>query len=432
MRRTRCRSRRRGVCAPSTPRRPSTCCRRSGTRRSARRRACSGAGATWWESRTIADPPDRRDGAGPKRFAVVEIDGKAEAYAIYRHRPSWDEGSSTAKLTVIEAIGATPRGTAEIWRFLLDIDWQATIEAYPLPVDHPLFFLLAEPRRMKFRMGDGLWVRLVDVGAALSARSYAQDGQLVIDVVDAFARGTRDAGSSRTARATATDDEPISRCDVTTLGSVYLGGFSFRAALPRVPRRGAARRRNRPCGRDLPPHERRSVVPRDLLRYSAPLHASGQRTLCALVFAQPALHASGRSTRPRRHPTASSCSQWPARGTITDGFGPRWGRMHLGLDIGILARSTLRAAAAGTVERAGWLTGYEGYGQVVVVDVGDGYETMYAHLSRIDVKPGAILAAGDHVGIAGCTGSCTGTHLHFELHDVGTPIDPMPFLPASR
>ena len=119
--------------------------------------------------------------------------------------------------------------------------------------------------------------------------------------------------------------------------------------------------------------------------------------------------------------------QWPARGTITDDFGPRWGRMHLGLDIGILRSLDLRAAAAGTVQSAGWLTGYSGYGQVVLVDVGGGYRTMYAHLSRIDVRPGDTLDAGDHVGIAGCTGSCTGTHLHFELHERGTPVDPMPF-----
>jgi predicted acetyltransferase len=182
----------------------------------------------WWENRTIADPPERRDGGGPKRFPVVEIDGKAEAYAIYRHNPSWEEGSSSAKLSVIEAIGATPRGTAEMWRFLLDIDWQATIESYLLPVDHPLFFLLAEPRRMKFRVGDGLWVRLVDVGAALSARTYAQDGELVIEVVDEFAPWNAGRWKLSNGACERTEDDADLRCDVTTLGSVYLGGFSFR------------------------------------------------------------------------------------------------------------------------------------------------------------------------------------------------------------
>jgi murein DD-endopeptidase MepM/ murein hydrolase activator NlpD len=150
--------------------------------------------------------------------------------------------------------------------------------------------------------------------------------------------------------------------------------------------------------------------------------------LCMLVFAQPAGARLWAVDEPPLSPDGELVLQWPAQGTITDGFGPRWGRMHLGLDIGILRSLDLRAAASGTVARVGWLAGYEGYGQVVMVDVGDGYETMYAHLSRIDVKPGAILAAGDHVGVAGCTGSCTGTHLHFELHDFGKPIDPMPFI----
>jgi predicted acetyltransferase len=181
----------------------------------------------WWEHRTVADPPERRDGGGPKRIPVVEIDGKVEAYAIYRHNPGWEEGSSIAKLRVIEAIGATPRGTAEIWRFLLDIDWQATIEASLLPPDHPLFFLLAKPRRMKYRMGDGLWVRIVDVGAALSARSYATDGELVIDVVDDFAPWNACRWKLAGGSCERTDDDADLRCDVTTLGSVYLGGFSF-------------------------------------------------------------------------------------------------------------------------------------------------------------------------------------------------------------
>jgi murein DD-endopeptidase MepM/ murein hydrolase activator NlpD len=119
---------------------------------------------------------------------------------------------------------------------------------------------------------------------------------------------------------------------------------------------------------------------------------------------------------------------WPADGTLTDGFGPRWGRMHLGLDIGILQSLELRAAAAGTVTEVGYLDGYAGYGNVVVLDVGDGYSLLYAHLSSVGVVPGQWLDAGDPVGVAGCTGSCTGTHLHFELRRDGVPVDPAPFL----
>ena len=181
----------------------------------------------WWENRVVHDPPERREGGGPKRVALLELDGEAQAYAIYRHNPKWDEGSSSARLGVVEAIGATPRGTAEIWRFLLDIDWQASISADLLPIDHPLFFLLAKPRRMKYRLGDGIWVRVVDVGAALSARSYAHDGEVVFEVADAFAPWNEGRWKLAGGSCERTDDDADLRCDVTALGSVYLGGFTF-------------------------------------------------------------------------------------------------------------------------------------------------------------------------------------------------------------
>jgi murein DD-endopeptidase MepM/ murein hydrolase activator NlpD len=119
---------------------------------------------------------------------------------------------------------------------------------------------------------------------------------------------------------------------------------------------------------------------------------------------------------------------WPADGTMTDGYGPRWGRMHLGVDVGILRSLDVRAATSGTVTAAGWLTGYEGYGNVVTLDIGGGYSLLYAHLSVAQVVPGQWLEAGERIGQAGCTGSCTGTHLHFELRKNGVPIDPFPYL----
>jgi murein DD-endopeptidase MepM/ murein hydrolase activator NlpD len=119
---------------------------------------------------------------------------------------------------------------------------------------------------------------------------------------------------------------------------------------------------------------------------------------------------------------------WPAQGTVTDGFGPRWGRMHLGIDVGVLTSRDVRAAAQGTVTAAGYLGGYDGYGNVVTVDVGRGYTMLYAHLAATAVRPGDWLELGEPLGSAGCTGSCTGTHLHFELRRAGVPVDPAPFL----
>jgi predicted acetyltransferase len=181
----------------------------------------------WWELRTLHDPPERRDGAGPKRFALLEADGAPAAYAIYRHKMDWEAGVTKGNVFVVEAIGADPPAVASLWRFLLDIDWVATINAWLLPPDHPLFFVLAEPRRMRYRLGDGLWVRLVDVGAALSGRTYPEEGEVVFDVRDAFCPWNE--GRWRLAGGTAerTDADGDLALDVAALGSVYLGGIRF-------------------------------------------------------------------------------------------------------------------------------------------------------------------------------------------------------------
>ena len=151
--------------------------------------------------------------------------------------------------------------------------------------------------------------------------------------------------------------------------------------------------------------------------------------LCAALFIPP---ASARPDGPLEAYLDYEASQlvleMPAVGTLTDGFGPRWGRLHAGIDVGALKSLDVDAAAAGLVTKTGWLAGYSGYGQVVLVELGNGRETLYAHLSRVDVKPGEWVVAGQHLGLAGCTGSCTGTHLHFELHVRGRAVDPMPFV----
>jgi predicted acetyltransferase len=147
---------------------------------------------------------------------------------------------------VVEALGLDGKPTAELWRYLLDVDWAARTTAELLPADHALWWLLAEPRRMRLRIGHGLWARLVDVGAALSARKYAEDGALVLDVVDDFCPWN--AGRWRLADGVAQRSRSAAqlRCDVSALGTVYLGAFSFsqlvRAGRVEELRRGAAAR----------------------------------------------------------------------------------------------------------------------------------------------------------------------------------------------
>ena len=194
----------------------------------------------------VRGPGRRGEGAGPKRLVVLEREGRPEGYAIYRHKPKWTDGISDSELQVVEAVALDGRPTAEIWRYLLDVDWSARTTASLLPVDHPLWWLLATPRNMRPRVGDGLWVRLVDVGAALSARAYASDGAVVFDVIDDFCPWNAGLWRVSGGRAKRTTAAPQLRLDVNALGCAYLGGFSFsglvRGGRAEELRRGAAAR----------------------------------------------------------------------------------------------------------------------------------------------------------------------------------------------
>jgi predicted acetyltransferase len=181
----------------------------------------------WWELRTLRDPAERRGGGGPKRFALLERDGEPAAYAIYRHKMAWQDGVSSGEVSVVEAIAGDPAALADMWRYLLDIDWIATIASSLVPPDHPLFFVLAQARRMRYRMGDGLWVRLVDVGAALSGRTYPEDGEVVFEVRDDFCPWNEGRWRLAGGAAERTDADPDLALDVTALGSAFLGGIRF-------------------------------------------------------------------------------------------------------------------------------------------------------------------------------------------------------------
>jgi predicted acetyltransferase len=189
----------------------------------------------WWEHREIKDSEDRREGAGPKRWIAYERDGSIEGYAVYRHKPGWEEGSTVAELRVLEALGGTPAAERDIWAYLLAIDWKATVKAFLLPPDHALFFLLANPRRLRYRMGDGLWVCLVDVGAALSGRQYSAEGSIVFDVKDEFCPWNEGRWKLENGEASRTDADADLALPVQSLAAAYLGGVQF-ASLARAGR----------------------------------------------------------------------------------------------------------------------------------------------------------------------------------------------------
>ena len=117
---------------------------------------------------------------------------------------------------------------------------------------------------------------------------------------------------------------------------------------------------------------------------------------------------------------------WPVSGPITSPFGPRWGSFHPGIDIGVPEGTPIHAAAAGTVIYCGW---EEGYGNLVVIDHHNGLATAYGHQSRIAVSCNEDVSQGQVIGYSGCTGYCTGPHVHFEVRVNGVPVDPLGYLP---
>jgi murein DD-endopeptidase MepM/ murein hydrolase activator NlpD len=116
---------------------------------------------------------------------------------------------------------------------------------------------------------------------------------------------------------------------------------------------------------------------------------------------------------------------WPCDGVVVSGFGMRWGRMHEGIDIGCAYGTPNRAAAAGTVIYSGWLGGY---GNLVVVDHGNGLSTAYAHASSLLVAVGQAVSQGETVSLVGSTGNSSGPHLHFEVRVNGQAVDPLLYL----
>jgi murein DD-endopeptidase MepM/ murein hydrolase activator NlpD len=124
-------------------------------------------------------------------------------------------------------------------------------------------------------------------------------------------------------------------------------------------------------------------------------------------------------------PPSSTSLAWPASGPVTSPFGPRWGRMHNGIDIGASMGQGIVAAAGGTVIFSGVMSGF---GEVVLIDHGGGLVTLYAHQSQRQVSNGQSVSRGQRIGLVGSTGNSTGPHLHFETRVSGTSVDPMRYL----
>ncbi|HUZ76450.1 MAG TPA: GNAT family N-acetyltransferase [Chloroflexota bacterium] len=211
---------------------------------------------TWWREHVLSqrdEPPD----SGTRFLAALELDGLPEAYAIYRVRRSWEQGLPGNTVAVQEALGTSALACKEMWRFLFSIDLSTRVTARHLDPAAPLRLGVVDPRRLRISLGDGLRLRLVDVGAALAARSWATADALIVEVHDDFCpwnNGTyrlgQDAGRASGA--------PALSLDVMDLASAYLGGVSISwlaaAGLVEEHTPGAVARADALLHTALPPH----------------------------------------------------------------------------------------------------------------------------------------------------------------------------------
>jgi predicted acetyltransferase len=183
----------------------------------------------WWDE-VLLDEDWMKRGRTTKRYVVHDGPEGPDGYAIYRQKPdSGEDGHSEGKVIVSELIAATPSAEASLWAFLTRIDMCPNVESWNVPVDDPLPMMVTEPRRLGSRgPSDALWVRILDVVAALEARRYEEDGTISFALVDGFRpqtsgtfRITVDAG---TATVEAIDGDPDVSIDSDALGALYLGG----------------------------------------------------------------------------------------------------------------------------------------------------------------------------------------------------------------
>lgn len=186
----------------------------------------------WWEARIFSDFPSRRGGATAARWAVVDGNDGIDGYAKYRTKSApGDDGHSGAELVITDLIARSPESWASLWAFLLGHDLVAKFIARLRSPEDPIFDLLAGPRRAQTEVDDGIWVRVMDVPAALTARKYQGDFAGVLEIHDpmGLAGGKfRLEASVEGSECRPSDADPDITMDIEDLGAVYLGNGGLR------------------------------------------------------------------------------------------------------------------------------------------------------------------------------------------------------------
>jgi predicted acetyltransferase len=190
----------------------------------------SGRADRHWDHR-LADPPAWRRGSTPLRAVIHEGHHGPDGYALWRVQGNWTSTGPGAIVQVLELVALDPSAYAVLWNFMFTMDLARSVQAWHLSVDEPLQYLVNEPRRLGLSSADGLWLRIVDVPAALAGRRYAAPIDLVLEVSDAAVPQNqgrwRLRGDQNDAACTATSDEADLHLDVRELGATYLGGVAL-------------------------------------------------------------------------------------------------------------------------------------------------------------------------------------------------------------
>ncbi|MEW1567336.1 GNAT family N-acetyltransferase [Streptomyces sp. NPDC093509] len=181
-----------------------------------------------WERLQVLDPEGERDGASPLQCVVAERDGSAVGYTRFRVKPGWGPAGHDGVVQLEDLEGTDAPARAALWRFLSDVDLTTTLRTRGRPVDEDWQHLVSDIRRCQVRLKDALHVRLVDVGAALEARTYQAPVDVVLEVEDAFCPWNegrwRLTGDAKGASCVRTGDSSDLALSVRELGAAYLGG----------------------------------------------------------------------------------------------------------------------------------------------------------------------------------------------------------------
>ncbi|MGE5826768.1 MAG: GNAT family N-acetyltransferase [Micromonosporaceae bacterium] len=180
---------------------------------------------TWHQ--LLADPPSRWNGWTARRALLHEGTDGIDGYALWRAKSHWDGGGPAGEVRVHEVVALNPDAYASLWQFLLNVDLTRTTSQWIAAIDEPLVYLVNEPRRLGLALGDALWVRIIDVPGALTARRYAAPLELVLEVEDelipANAGRWQLTATPEKVTCTSTVEPPDLELDIRALGAVYLG-----------------------------------------------------------------------------------------------------------------------------------------------------------------------------------------------------------------